>query len=601
MWSDFIIFLNLLVEIIGLGLRTSHRAYVRTLYNDSDHDNALTIPTKFLDPKWTPVTALDIICPTEKQLMPEFRISTELGTVRHPHTQVEDNVDGFFCHKQEWTSTCTETWYFSSTEETKISNLEISEGECEEAITLYVAGEKIEPFFPPFICSWASTQSNSKIFVVVTPHSARVDIYENVYRDPSFPGGECRTKVCKTVNKDIMWIMRGDEKRADTCDVKKWEEGPLYFSIETRDSDWSSISTFSIDESWVRSPLYGIRKLKGSCRTPICGSPGIRFSSGEWWGLKFSEDMLWIQKLPRCAGSKVSFHHDNHPGRELEEEAVVQKLKCKEVIGRILAKDNVTPVELASFVPKNPGVGLAYRLFMTRKDERIGLREYRLEKRRAMYHLVHNITRKLEIGDSKLKVGHWYDGVPVYWNTTEILGENTTKKDEIFLTFNGLVKFHGDLYLPESSAIGGSKLVEMNRPGVLLLEEQTFDKISVKNQFELLDHVYKFEFKKNNTNLIQKISSALESAGQFIGTYFSKISDIVWWIGGGIIGLLITGICIKCNCYKFLYKRKEKNTEPKGQELKPMTAPSKVSDNVYATIDPPSVERRKGSSVFSHY
>nr|UOI88695.1 glycoprotein [Walnut Creek virus] len=601
------VFLLSLGPCYSIHLTLSSKAFVRTLYNDSDHDNALVIPTKFLEPSWHAVTALDIQCPTEKQLMPEYRISTELGTVKHPHVIINDNVQGFYCHKQTWVSTCTETWYFSSTEETEIINQPITFPECEEAITLYLAGEEEKPFFPPFVCSWASTQRNDKTFIITTPHSVRVDIYTGAFRDPSFIGGKCDSKECLTINKDIVWIPRSADKRDDTCDKQKWETGPLYFSIETKEDDWTKVHYITIDESWVRSPFYGVRSLKGACRRQICRNPGIRFSNGEWWGIEYDKNMAWITKLRQCPKEKVTFHHDYHLGREMEESSVFHKLKCREVAGKILSKDKVTPYELSFLTPQNPGIGWAYRLFMTRIHAQLGIRSYRLEKRKAVYHKIHNVSKEIDVSGETVLLGRWYDNAPVYVNKSDIIGENTTR-NEIFLTFNGLVKFGDKIYFPEGSVMNGKLIEEINSPGELVLEKQSFEKISVSNQVELLDHVYKFEFKKNSTNLIDKIVKTLTNAGKFIGSYFSKFSDLIWWVGGGCISLIITIILWKTGVIsKFCFKRgPTNNADPVETELKPMSThssrPSSVlSDHVYASI-PETTSRRNGSSsVFFHY
>ncbi|AJR28516.1 glycoprotein [Mosqueiro virus] len=523
------------------------RDYIHRPHNPDWFDNVISFPTEcYTD--WTLVRAHEIKCPSLSSINLDDKLSFKLGTVMHPLPNNKYTVDGYICHKQQWISKCEETWYFSTTETNSIENLPIGATECMEAITVYESGEYNNPFFPPFYCSWCSTQIDQKTFIVIEEHTAQENIYNASYIDPMFVGGKCSSNLCKTIHPDVLWVAKREEIRRDACNRKTWETGDVYGLVEEKKFD-NDQRDFGIGEQWIRSSIYGVRRLDGSCYSKICGQFGIRFNTGEWWGLDGQGVKIWLRKIlkPCQGGLRISFHHDNHDETMAIAHSVAREVTCEEVTGRILNQGFISAFDLAYLNPLNPGRGNVYRVFKRvikgrHADEQY---EYKMEKKYCMYRTLHNVSDVINQTRGKFLLGYFFDGSPFYLNQSDFEGagkygneRNTSRDGWFLLTYAGLTKFQQTLYTNEGVSNSQAALRNLHDPGRLALAEET-EIPNVRDQMDLANKVYNSWFKMNTTSVGERITTFINNAKSAVSNYFSQLTNVIWWVGTGAIGLIV--------------------------------------------------------------
>ncbi|AJR28354.1 glycoprotein [Mossuril virus] len=571
--------------------RDTDQWYVRLPHDKTWFDNILTFPIHCKEP-WQPITSQNLNCPSFNNISVEAKASFKIGTVHHPLTSSRLTVDGYLCHKQSWVSQCVETWYFSTTETNTISNLPITRDECEEAITTYEMGEYTNPFFPPFYCSWCSTQTDQKTFVIVEPHSVREDVYNGTFVDPLFIGGSCRLDYCNTIHPNVLWVPRGISMRKDVCNQKLWESGTVFGVLEEKEGDMH----YGIEEQMIRSSIYGVRRLEGACYRGVCGRFGIRFPSGEWWGLSGNEVVRWVLRiLKRCEkGERVSLSHDNHDERMAETQELMRTMMCENVRSRILSNDPISPNDLNYLLPVNPGIGQTYRVFkriLTRGDHGGPQSELYMEQRPCMYRIIHNVSKIINQTSGSWIIGQLFDGTPVQLNNSIFDRPNYLNQSDgrsrdgwYVLSYNGLIKYRTTLYTPSAVENGAEGLgFFKDRTNLLLLDSPRT--VAISNQMELVNNIYTSIFHSNTTSVFSKVESAIRAAKNAVASYFSQLTNIAWWVGTGCIGIIALLIWKRCHCYNLLCK---KTSQPAGENS---------SFHVYDTIE---MRPRKTVSTKNH-
>ncbi|AJR28464.1 glycoprotein [Manitoba virus] len=607
-----------LLPVANSLLRTQNWQFVPLKTDPKYIDNTIVFPTKCGD--WKQSNKLDLTCPTSEQAAPENRLITEIGNVYHPSPSNGFVVTGHLCLKQKWISKCEETWYFSSTETNHIEDLAITESECKEAVTAHKAGENLSPFFPPFYCSWASTQINSKIFILVDEHKVLENIYNRSLVDPLFVGGNCQGDVCKTIHPETMWIVENDQVRSDICNEKNWELGTLHSAIDT-DDDYNK-GQYSIDLHWIRSSLYGIRKLDGSCRRRVCGVPGIRFSNGEWWGIKDPKALILSHNLlSECpVGTKVSFHHDNHDENVLEEQYVTRRMMCAEIVGKIMVGETVSPMDLSLLIPTNPGRGKAYKLYkraIYKNTHGILDVEYALFQSTCYYHLLHNSSKIYNITENEeLTIGYWFDrkeykmNISQNFSVPDVLkkNHNVSRDGWYFYSFNGYTKYSGKLFSPSSVLEGFVGMLDYTQRGKLAVADIPPQNV-IKNTVDLFKNVYTSDYRVNSTSIGEQISIFVKNAKNSVVHYFSQLTNVMWWIGTGLISFLIIMLFRRFGLFgkvtNLMRKKGRKNAEHAPRELKKINTQShkrsnsaSTSQNVYETIKDRQTAHGKESGFF---
>ncbi|AJR28480.1 glycoprotein [Landjia virus] len=582
-------------------LRFSTRSdIVRQSVDDGFMDNTIIFPTQC--GQWGPVRPEDLRCPTPQQSSPEDRLVFEMGAVYHPNPSNNYIVNGHLCLKQRWSSICQETWYFSTTESNKIDDLPITDAECQAAIVAFKSGENLSPFFPPFYCSWASTQTNSKDFIIIEQHNVQESIYNMTFLDPLFLNGVCNQPICKTIHPELIWVMENEKNRWDLCNIRNWEAGTLHSAIETKDDSMSG--PYSIDKHWIRSSIYGIRRLQGSCLMGVCNKYGIRFASGEWWGLDNKEILKWAYRNFKVCGkgTRVSFHHDNHDERVLEDQYVARSVMCSEIIGRILVNEHVSPMDLSLLIPSNPGKGRAYKIYkrVLNKGHHGGIEiEYRMEKADCTYHILHNTTRSLTIEGQEITIGEWFNGelmklnVSTNFSVPQYIKNDTTNQSRdgwFFYSLNGYTKFSDKVYSPDYMLSGPVGVFNYSQKGQLFLDTDP-QILRAKDQMDLYKKVYLSEYHTNSTSIGEQITHIISRAKNAITSYFSQFTSVMWWIVTGVLSLiaiiLIKRFGVVSKIKKIAFKNNNKSNNKKSSQTKTV--------HIYETITPKVAHGKEGN------
>nr|AXY65015.1 G protein [Hapavirus flanders] len=558
----------------------SGRSFVRQYHDPNWFDQTMVYPIG-CNSTWQEVNTLNLRCPKSLKIDPKNKLNFDLGTVYHPLPSSRYVVNGYICHKQTWISKCEETWYFSTTETNKIENVPITPEDCREAVTIYEMGEYVNPFFPPFYCSWCSTQIDKKTFVIVEPHIVKEDIYNKTFIDPLFLNGYCDQLPCKTIHPDVLWVPQELQKRKDLCNKGTWETGKVFGVLEEKlyQNGYLKDNRFGIDEQWIRSSIYGLRSLVGSCYRGVCRQFGIRFKTGEWWGLEGKDVTGWIKQIiPRCQENQyVSFHHDNSDENIAEAQLVARELVCEEFLGRAKGGDLISPFDLNYLLPLNPGLGPSYRAFkrILKKDSHGGSSpQFRLEKRDCIYSVVHNVTEKVNITNNKLAIGQLFDGSYVYINESEFSrpgylnnSDNASRDGWFLLSLNGMIKYGNSVYLPHGVSTGLSGIQDIVERGTLMLLDHP-KSIAISNQMDLAKNIYTSYFQMNTTSIGSKIENMIIRAKNAVSSYFSQLTNIAWWIGTGILGLLGFIVIKRFHLIQLICGKKHRNGKIKKKNNK---------------------------------
>nr|ASM90788.1 glycoprotein [Ord River virus] len=546
---------HILGEIVPYTSSIDH-GVLGTKWDFRHNDGHRTVLPTHCHRTWKDVLIGNIRCPSRKVIGKEGLYNTYIGDVWHPHTDSGSEIKGFLCQKTRWVSTCTETWYFSTTKETQIDEIPISKDDCLAAITLVDSGEYIEPFFPPHVCSWASTNKNTKDFVTVHNHPVLIDIYKNQLMDPIFISGKCSDKVCKTIHKNVIWIEANDNERSDLCVASAWEFSHVFADIDIDHNEPGIVN--DIGDS-IDSELYGPRSLKGACIIEICGITGIRFAHGEWWGLKtVSNKISFTHGLYHCpANSSVGFVHNIWTPSEVVGEITYREQKCLDVMSSLLGHQKINPYELSYLIQDYPGEGPAYRIMKQFTGKNRTKSTVRLQMKMCRYHVAYikNVSfLPTDESHEIYEIGTWGNGNKIILNSSEVgidPSYNGSDNDwELLLTFNGLMRFGKELVLPQA--------VFTDHPNVSnILEDYEINLIGHPKEIfqeiqDELSQVYKFYERSNSTNIVQLAGNVVKSIGKSIGNFFGGTRNLMWWLVTIVLSTLGTFIAYKLGLFNFI-------------------------------------------------
>ncbi|UAX43312.1 glycoprotein [Porton virus] len=575
------------------------------IVNTPDSNGSIVFPTMCTG-NWTRISFMDLTCPTKKEFHPDKMFTREVGSVYHPRDKDSYMVDGYICHKQRWSAICEETWYFSTTQSSEITNLKVTEAECRSQMVTLKAGEEDQPFFPPHVCAWSSKISNDKDFVILTPHAVKIDIYNDSLKDPMLSGGVCYTPVCETIHDGIKWIAEDDDIRTDYCDMSHWERASLFIM-----HDLESTGSNLLKTTYIRSSLYGIRNLHGSCGIQICGVWGVRFATGEWWAFSRGQLGDWEDHgFKHCEkGTKVSFHHDNHGELELYAAATARQMECARVLGSVKGTMKMTPMDLALFAPVNPGVGWAYKiLFPVRRNQNSGREEERnglhLYRRNCHYHQVFNVTGKYLIDEKQVnfstKIGNTLDPNDVYITYTNYSAADIyhdtgiVNASYVFFSLNGLMKFGNYVYTPDHLITSGLLMDDFIIPHQLEMVEHV-DLLLAKSNREARDLIYRSSFNQTGANLVDKTLEGMKSVKNFFVNLFNKGASIIWWAITGITSVIIFIILIRSGAYQWIWDKcspKKKGNLPR-QANSTQKTDIEMSEYKHIYDDPDNIKKMR--------
>ncbi|AHY85663.1 virion transmembrane glycoprotein G [Almpiwar virus] len=314
-------------------------------------------PTEKVD-GWHPASHTQLRCPIRTASHP---ITERRGSVSFlvPTFAYSTHVDGYSCHKTEWVSKCTETWYWTTDISQIIRTAPVSKEECLEAITKKESGISQTPFFENPVCQWVNTVEKSHFFVIVNKKKVKIDPYNLDAIDSLFPGGRCSQDEdgaynCPTIQAGVKWMTK------DPDDYK---------------IRWSMIrADYSYEESTKKFVLWGgglpTTYFNGSCQMTFQKQTGVRFPNGFW---AMPPERKWTDtdfvtmwnNLPACKeGTEVYYPnaHEEFSEHGMEIDDLILSLKCLDIIREFDETGKISFLDLSFFSPDKPSFGHVYRL-----------------------------------------------------------------------------------------------------------------------------------------------------------------------------------------------------------------------------------------------
>ncbi|AZL49344.1 glycoprotein [Cuiaba virus] len=326
--------------LLTLGALQAHSRYV--LYRPSEENL-----------HWHPVNHSSLQCPLRgSELYPSpnagFRASL-------PHSIGGIKTDGYSCHKTEWVSECTESWYWTSDIKQYVRALPVSHRECNDIIAKKRSGDDETPFFPAPHCQWANTIRQSKTFLKANTKKVTIDPYTSEYVDPIFVGGRCKDPPCQTIQSGVIWL---PGLRESTSHM--WQE--VYLRYAPPNGNMSQLK--------IWGPGFPITKMESACKMTYITRKVIRFPSG--MGVSVDESAFkdqkfktWLSEMKECEPGttlKVPNAHESVAEHQVEIDDIVYTLRCMDIVSRFRDTNTISIMDLSFFGPDHEGMGNVYRL-----------------------------------------------------------------------------------------------------------------------------------------------------------------------------------------------------------------------------------------------
>ncbi|ACX83608.1 virion transmembrane glycoprotein [Hapavirus ngaingan] len=556
-------------------------------YNISDFNShhLMNFPVKCVG-DWKEVDLSSIRCPrfSNLDMMNEGR--REIGLAIHP--VVSDGViaQGLLCQKQKWISECSETWYWTTEETSYVENEPVSGDECLLAYSQFKVGKHIEPAFPPFACYWNSVNKVHQSYITLHDHDVKLDPYTDKFIDPILYGGQCEGSLCPTIHDNVYWIEKDDGEDLTICNLHHWEHSKIYAltgeSSEVLKDDESYDYRYKelIYLSFLESGSYGMRSTKNACKTDICGVKGIRFSTGEWWGIVDREKTYLEVAFPDCTPNiDITLHHLHSGSSHIYEHNVFKDYHCKDVISRLMSGAKVSPTDISLLVPDQPGIGHAYKIDIvgarnTQNQNSPVPYSLQFKQRVCLYQLIDTTGQSFNVEGNpeggRVKVGVSHSGGDVYINISQFEATMTGQRevadsgDEQVLiwtaegtktySINGMYlrtknNTPTQLIFPSSAMLEGLydesllypvSLDILQRPRVLIVGPQDdYVKKILENDNTL-----------NRTDIIEGTKKAINSFVDKITGVFKGFTQIIWWGITGVCTIILWKLYRKYKAWK---------------------------------------------------
>ncbi|AJR28418.1 glycoprotein [Fukuoka virus] len=309
-------------------------------------------------------TKLDSIkCPEMGLISNKEEHVVEKWLIERPRTTGKLRNKGKLCHLAKWITKCEYTWYFSKTVSRTIQNLEAHEDDCKQAIREYNQGKLIPGSFPPESCYWASTNEESVIAHIITPHEVTYDPYEDRYLDPLFVHGFCRTSFCETVYESTVWLT-DSPGRQSSCKLEGDEPVEV---LESYRHNKAGESKFGF---WMRGSHIHHMPLSRLCKKEYCGKLGYVNQQGVWFHVtsvqwSYNESISFRHVVENCTESPdlvvlSEEFNDDDLAATLEE--MMWDINCLNAVENIQKHKRASLHDLYQISQRHPGPGTAYRL-----------------------------------------------------------------------------------------------------------------------------------------------------------------------------------------------------------------------------------------------
>ncbi|AJN08915.1 G protein [Ekpoma virus 1] len=318
----------------------------------------------------------NLSCPT---VWETFKIKTgdkvERGSMCRPSLHTHDLEEGYLCYKDTWTTTCDESWYFSTEVKYKIIHEEVHDIDCLDALIEYKVGKLKAPFFPVATCYWASSTTESITFMMIKPHNAPLDPYSNRIVDPIIQADSGdNLKIYRTTFPKTRWIREVNTTLEERCNVATWEchDMTLYSGWLTHPS--GAFKTSLRTGLVVDSQIMGHILLRDTCKMDFCGRRGFRFPDGGWWRLT-TENEVSLQDfelndtvVPKCddrSRNHVGYTDlDYNPEKiALEQKSLLKTTMCREKLAELGQGKGMSLYDTTYLIPNAPGRYPAYYIY----------------------------------------------------------------------------------------------------------------------------------------------------------------------------------------------------------------------------------------------
>lgn len=317
-----------------------------------------------------------------------------------PHERGEILADGYVCYKYVLKSTCEESFLFTTSYKTHFERIYVSRQECEASIEGYSKGHSSIPYFPPYVCRWASVNEEISVKIHIAPLSIRYDPLDSSFVDKRFATGSCKYDVCPFKDGKTLWL----RDKHETLDCRNGSNFTITAHLSTNTGSFTPTSGF------FSSNVIGSGNISLACKMFYCGREGIRLNSGEWFSsgadaIKNTAALQeWYKKLKPCGENnkirEVSVEHLSELAVR-SDTATALFLKCIEVKSKIMKGETINRIDLSFLTPDRPGRFMVYRV-----------RDGRLEGCFANYEMVHMLKRLMVNGT----LGFTFAGEPVTWS-----------------------------------------------------------------------------------------------------------------------------------------------------------------------------------------
>nr|WGC86352.1 MAG: glycoprotein [Bat tupavirus CX1] len=373
------------------------------------------------EPKnWRRATPDDFSCSQSPEWDPEAPYTTwNVETLGFADT-VE--VEGFFCYKNNWATSCSTNFLMSKQVKHTITHTPIALEECQAEMRKRDEGNSQVETYPNPSCAWLSEIEKTSTFVHLTPQKVALDLHTNHLVSPSFVGGICYTsKYCVTIHRDRIWIPRKPIEAESLPHV--FERTRVKVTV-----DLTTPNNLLNMHSLIHGPKFAPVKLEGACSKQILNKPGILLANGIWIGTPPSNSKVYFR-------DKVTKHQLNNPQfltdikhTPCPPEAIIRiptsdynfhyiQLTvihlmayhfCMDSLEKIRSNLPITRLDLARFAPRNPGLGNVFLL--TPDGIKVGTARYEISEITS-----HAITDDIIGYSAGPKVDQWAN--PIYWRT----------------------------------------------------------------------------------------------------------------------------------------------------------------------------------------
>ncbi|UNP42110.1 virion transmembrane glycoprotein [Porcine ephemerovirus 1] len=321
--------------------------------------------------KVTQISHNDVICPPRRNELDtsQLRTTDKVIVGCRPKNKADDHIPGKICRVTTWRTTCTETWYFTTTIDYSIVEDTPGDVQCITEYERLKTGLPDVPYYPPSICYWNAQNTVSVQFVTISDHPTLQDPYNKDVIDPIFDENRCRPRVeyneyvfCDTRRDKIKWFTHKTQFTSDHCQSENWDCQAIKQSSGV-DIDHNNYNKIHETEIW-ESPDIGRIGVYDSCYMKFCDKLGIRLVTGEWYYIKNQNNQsihhIAHKECPPNSTIGVRNHIDRTLFEELDVKLEFEHSQCIQTLIKLRNKENISPLELGYLSPSNEGTFYAY-------------------------------------------------------------------------------------------------------------------------------------------------------------------------------------------------------------------------------------------------